>query len=145
MLYAEKLRKHQIIKDKIEIRLWVHYDILVHNFIPIPRTCPPAFWRMERWRLEFSVISVSTYVLASTKQMYPHIFGKWKDIVFALLLSAVKYSHAAVSFSTAVVIEITVSVFCSWLYHFAGVDLSWVYLVLEPEIIAAASGSWQRK
>lgn len=48
MLNAERLRKHQIIKDESEISIWVPCGLLVHNFIPIRRSCPPAVWRMER-------------------------------------------------------------------------------------------------
>lgn len=47
MLNAEKVRKHQITKDEIEISLWVHYHILVHNSIPIPCSYPAAFLRMD--------------------------------------------------------------------------------------------------
>ena len=47
MLNAEKLSKHQIIKDEIKTSFWVHYGRLVHNSIPVPWSCPLAFWRME--------------------------------------------------------------------------------------------------
>lgn len=40
-------------------------------------------------------------VLASTKQIYPHRFGRWKEVVSTPLLLAVRHSPAGIGFSVS--------------------------------------------
>lgn len=63
------------------------------------------------------------YVLASTKQIYPHRFGRWKEVVSTLLLSAVRHSPADISFSAAELTEISVPV--PWLSGYT-ILLVWI-------------------
>ena len=66
---------------------------------------------------------MSTYVLVSIKQIYPHRFGRWKEVVSTLLLFAVRHSPAGISFSATVLTEIIVSV--PWLSGYT-ILLVWI-------------------
>lgn len=143
MLNAERVRKHQITKDEIEISLWVHYHIWVQNSIPIPCSCPAAFLRMDSWGLEGSLSSCLSSLppsrcthtcLEEGKRSCLHLCSLLSSavpLVFVFLLQCHRDDNV-----------------CSLAYsldHFAGVNLSWVDLVLKPAIMAIASRSWQRK
>ena len=63
------------------------------------------------------------YVLASTKQIHPHRFGRWKEVVSTLVLFAVRHSPADISFSATVLTAISVPV--PWLSGYT-ILLVWI-------------------